>query len=583
MDKKRQWIDILLCAILFLLPFIHVNIGIGIADQGYNLANFELFPNMNQTWMVATLVANIVGKCFTFFPFGHTMLGMNIYCTLLLSTLSVVLYFVLKKDYCRYGVFTGLLIAICFSWAPKVTLYQYLSYYLLSASGVFLVYGLRNNKKKLLFMAGVLLGINLFVRFPNVLQIALIVVVIIHEIVSRKKWKEALIDIAVSILGYVMVVVPVIVAIEISLGKGSYVGMIKSLFAMTDKATAYSPFSMLTAMYSSYKENLKWMLGFIILGMIGVAIYGFLRKKITKMILYAILCIGFVCILRVYWYYGILNMKYTTYQSVYVWGVCFLSLCIITFAISLFSTKIIWGQKLYSIVGLVIIFISPLGSNNALYSNFNNLYLVAPLLVGTLILLWKNYGKENDIPSIRDSKPQIWKFSWKPYVAVGMMLTAMVAIQTFLFHAFFVFGDEGISGTPKSSVASNEILVGMKTSESNAEILEELTVYIEDNYSKNDQFIVWGHSPLLFYVLDIECAIGHIWPGLDSYSITEFKDDMENMTDYPIVIYEVQYYGNLLLEAPEQEEKTMLITNLLQEGDYVEVFRNDFYVICVSR
>ena len=89
---------------------------------------------------------------------------MNVYCTLLLSILSVVFFVVLKKDFSKYAVFCGLVIAISFSWAPKVTLYQYLSYYLFNAAALMLLWGLRKENRRLLFGAGVVLGINLFVR-----------------------------------------------------------------------------------------------------------------------------------------------------------------------------------------------------------------------------------------------------------------------------------------------------------------------------------------------------------------------------------------------------------------------------------
>ena len=102
MKNKAHIFDIIFSAILFLVPFLHVNIGLSVADQGYNLANFEMFPHMNQTWMIATLVANLVGKFFTLLPFGHCMVGMNIYCTLLLSTISVYLYHILKKGIKMY-------------------------------------------------------------------------------------------------------------------------------------------------------------------------------------------------------------------------------------------------------------------------------------------------------------------------------------------------------------------------------------------------------------------------------------------------------------------------------------------------
>ncbi len=580
MEKKKQWMDILLCGILCLLPFLHVNIGIGIADQGYNLANFESFPHMNQMWMIATLVANLVGKFLTVLPFGHTMLGMNIYCTMLLSVVTAVMYFILRKDYCRFGVFAGLLIAVCFSWAPKVTLYQYLSYYLFCLGAVLLVQGLHKNKRGLLFAAGVVLGINLFVRFPNALQAALIVVVFFHAVINKRKIKEMLTDTVMCIAGYLAVVFPAILIIELCFGKGAYMGMINSLFSMTDSATAYSPFSMFYAMYNSYATNLKWFAGFLLLAVVGVVIYGFLRKKTLKIAFYAVLGILFLCILRVYWYYGVLNTDYMTYHSVYVWGVCLLFLGIVTLGLSLFSKRITQEQKLYSVAALVIIFISPLGSNNALYSNFNNLYLVAPVLLGTLISLWKT-GEHNNKDATKVKKKKILQFSWKPYVAVGAMLSVVVMLQTFIFHGFFVFGDVGMDGSSKVSVGNNEILAGMKTTETNAFMLEELTAYIRENFGEEEEYIVWGRSPLLFYALDLECAIGHTWPSLDSYPYEELQADLNALEMYPIVIYEAQYYENLLETSPEWDKKSPLITGLLQDGQYGEVFRNDYYVICV--
>ena len=578
MKKKKQWIDILLCAILVLLPFLHVNVGIGIADQGYNLANFEAFPNMNQTWMISTLVANAVGKLLTFLPFGHTMLGMNIYCTLLLSAMSVSMYLLLKKIYCRYGVFVGLVIAICFSWAPKVTLYQYLSYYLFCLGGVILIYGLQHSKRSVMFIAGVVLGINLFVRFPNVLQVALIVVVIFSAIITRRKIKETLLDVLICVAGYLAVVLPGILLIEICFGKGAYRSMINGLFAISDTATAYSPFAMFYAMYESYMTNIKWFLPFVLLMVIGLVVYGFLRKKALKVILYGMLGVAFLFILRVYWYYGVLNVDYLNYNSVYVWGVCLLFMGIVLLGISLLLKKVKPEQKLYSAVCLVIIFISPLGSNNALYSNFNNLYLVAPVLLGMLVTLWKEH-----VPDAKkeEERKKIWKFSWKPVGAVGVMLLSVVFLQSFLFHGFFIFGDEGMNGEAKVPVENNRVLSGMKTTEANAQMLSELTAYAEENLSEDEEYIVWGRSPLLFYAMDLECAIGHIWPSLDSYPYDELETDMAAMENYPIIIYEAMYYEDLFAAAPEWDKKAELITELLREGSYSEVFRNEYYAVCV--
>ena len=282
MTKKNRVIDIILCTVLVLLPFLHVNVGLSVADQGYNLINFESFPDMNQTWMIATLAANLVGKMFTYLPYGHYMLGMNVYCTLLLSIVTVLMYIVLKKDYNRYGVFLGLIIAICFSWAPKVILYQYLSYYLFSCSAVLLVKGLIKEKKVLMYLAGILLGINLFVRFPNILQVSLIVVVFVAAFIKKSKIKALGLNVLCCIAGWCTITVPVILAIEIVCGRDTYVGMVQSLFAMTESATSYTPLAMLRSVYAGYIENLKWFIWFVVAAGIGTLVYGFLRKKWQK-------------------------------------------------------------------------------------------------------------------------------------------------------------------------------------------------------------------------------------------------------------------------------------------------------------
>lgn len=575
MTKKICVSDIILCCILFFLPFIHVNIGLSVADQGYNLANFEAFPDMNQTWMVATLVANIVGKIFTFLPFGHSMLGMNVYCTLLLSAVSIAIFLILKKDYNKYAVFTGLIIAISFSWAPKVTLYQYLSYYLFCVATMVLVKGLQKGKRKMLYIAGVILGINLFVRFPNVLQCALILVVIAAAFLYKKKMKDALKDIGICIAGYATVALPVIVSLELIYGSGTYAGMVKSLFAMTESATSYTPFAMFYAMYSSYITNFKWFGWFLVEAVAATVLYGFLKKKWMKYSAYAVMALVFLVILRVYWYWGILNIQYTTYNSVYIWGVCFLLLGILTLLFALFNKKTVKEKKLYALGGLIIILITPLGSNNALYSNYNNLYLVAPIVIGSLAdLLLRFLRKE-------DGSKKIWHLSPAPAVAVSFMLIGIVFVQTFLFHIFFVFGDAGIDGNKKVMVEGNHRLAGILTTQDNAEEFTGLTAFLYDERMQGRECIVWSHSPVIYYAMELDCAIGHMWPMLDSYPYEEFAADIETMDEYPVIIYEALYYPDLLVTNEEADQKTQVICELMQSGNYKEVYRNRYYVVCI--
>lgn len=65
----QSWIPVL---ILLLYPLRKVNTGIDLMDGGYSLGNYRFFETMNQTWKLATYLANVLGVLLTKLPFGDT-------------------------------------------------------------------------------------------------------------------------------------------------------------------------------------------------------------------------------------------------------------------------------------------------------------------------------------------------------------------------------------------------------------------------------------------------------------------------------------------------------------------------------
>jgi len=178
-------------------------------------------------------------------------------------------------------------------------------------------------------------------------------------------------------------------------------------------------------------------------------------------------------------------------------------------------------------------------------------------------------------------KGKMWRISAVPVALVGSGLIAVTIVQTFFFHSAFVFGDSGITLQTGTNVNGNEKLAGMITTPVNAESLSELTAFIEESELTGSSAIVWDQAPILYYVLDIDCAIGHFWPSLDSYPYAEFAEDIECMEKYPLVIYQTIYYEDLIKGMPNPDQKTQRIIQLLQEGSYEEAFRNAHYVVCL--
>ena len=112
--KAEAWIQshkkLLTCicvVILAALPFLHINSGVEFTDTGYSLGNYEHFADAEGTWALATFLSNVTGWLFTKLPFGHTMLGMQVYCNAILSFLLVFAFLKIKSVFPARYVFVG--------------------------------------------------------------------------------------------------------------------------------------------------------------------------------------------------------------------------------------------------------------------------------------------------------------------------------------------------------------------------------------------------------------------------------------------------------------------------------------------
>ena len=168
--------DIIFPIILVLVGMCKVGRGFDISDTGYNYGNYVNLTGLDNMWYCSTFLANIVGRLFTFLPYGHTLIGLNIYTGLIKCAIVLASYFFFRKKVGLPGgvVFFGELIAVSLCWCPTALIYNYLSYLLFFLGAMFLYRGLTTEKNRFLIIAGVFLGVNIFVRFPNICEMGLI-------------------------------------------------------------------------------------------------------------------------------------------------------------------------------------------------------------------------------------------------------------------------------------------------------------------------------------------------------------------------------------------------------------------------
>ena len=557
----QKYKKIVFCLIILLLPLLHFNEGISLGDTGYTLSNCLNFPNVQKTWMLSTLLSLLGGRLLTFLPWGSTLAGFSFYNCLLLGLCLTALFLMLSGRLTRGKfstelLFLGMVAAICLSWCPKTITYHYFSYLLFTFGAVTLVFGLADNRYRLMALSGILLSLNIFVRFPNITELSLGLVILFSWIPRKKAdWKALL----AFLLPYVAVFLAGYVIISLFWGQSAYRDMISGLFSMTETATSYTPFHMLASLFEGYTEQLRVFLAFGISALVFFGLSRLFQKTWVRILLLAGDVVVFLGILRVLHYYGRFSFHYGETGSIYLFAVLFLMLSIVCYAITVFDRRAPFLLRLLSLTCILVIFITPLGSNNGLYTIINSLYLVAPV---TLILLFGRMEYPTRMNCLEVS---------------SLLLSLALLFQSVFFYGEYRFQDSNRSDY--ITVTAIPSLKGMKGNSATVSQLESLYAFLTEENLGDTRTIVFGNIPSVLYYCGLNNAILHIWPDLPSYPEEEFSGELSNLTDHVLVIYDVRNCEDLLSTAPESllRKKDRILAEYLQSEGYVEIFRNDYF------
>lgn len=187
---------------LFFLPII--NKGVDVTDTSFYLVKYKYFLDNNVsvhdfgivlTELIGGLLYNILPSyqllCFN-------VLGIAAYCTCGLLTWKMLKEY--KKEQIIFpGIFGANLLAISFI---KTLNYNVISALLFYISVYCLVSGLMEEKRKNLYFSGVIIGLNVFTRFPNILHLAIGIAFLIKG-VQEREWKKTFYEIVVWGLGII--------------------------------------------------------------------------------------------------------------------------------------------------------------------------------------------------------------------------------------------------------------------------------------------------------------------------------------------------------------------------------------------
>lgn len=553
--------------ILFFYPFLTVNQGVDVSDSTYSLSNFLFFERMEGMWVVSTYVSNVTGWLLTKLPFGTTLLGMKIYATLFLSATALLVYFMFCKWMPAWIAFVGEMIALGFCWIPAGILYNYLSYFLFALGAILLYQGLVEEKDWLLIAAGIALGINVFVRIPNLTQMVLIVGLWYYLGGKRRKLNVIVEKTLKCLAGYLIGIAIPLIGVICQFGVSGITDMISGLSGIQNTDDTYSIWSMIVSVIHAYQRTFKWVL-LIALGIaMGMAMFFCFRGKWENVKKIAYIG-GIILLLRFLWGRGMFSFRYyEDYSSMYEWGMIGLYLVWIAVVYMMLSGKNSLEEKLWTVMVMAVTLVTPLGSNNYTFQNLNNLFLVAPFTCYTYVKLFRRKAGTGMISQIT--------FPWKAMLAV---LGTVILVQSIGFHSQFAFRD-GMDGTKRDSLFEQpKVLAGMWTTQENRKALGELTGYIEENGMETKEVIFYGDCPGLSFILNMPFAISTAWPDLGSYPYETFVQDLQELEEPPVVILR-----SGVAQDGQSKQKKEYLTAFINSNGYVNVYNNGTYGVYVTQ
>lgn len=562
--------EVMFPLLIVLMAFIKVNRGLDITDSAYSPGNFQNVSELDGMWYFSTFYANLTGSLFIHLPFGNTFLGMNIYTGVVKLLIALLAYFFFIKTVKaeKEIAFIGALTSVALCWCPTTILYNYLTYLFFFLGAVFLYKGLCEEKNGYLLWAGFFLGSNLFVRLPNVAETALILAVWFYSLISKDSFRDCLLKTGRCILGYIIGIIPGVVLIAVTRGFSEYFSGISELFAMTEDAPGYSAVSMIKETAKAYAGTWKWDEIAIFMALAVLLVFLVLPSKLSWLRYLAGTAVIMAFVFLEY-KNGLFdpNIHYhgATYRSVAL----LLSIILVWMIGVLIFRKHSKTDKLLACISIIVICITPLGSNNQIYSNINNMFFVLPAFFFLLI----RFAQGNE------------HFNGVRYAA--LVLSLVICLYGCIVGATAVFRD-GLDGKMNASVSSCESLKGMKTTETNASLLNEAGIFWNRNVSTDAQVVLYGNVSGLGFYFDAKPAISTAWPSLDSFSAAKFREDMQELEEsistgacgYPAVVIGIEEYEGVFSMNPS--EKQAVLKDFLVTNEYVEKYVNDKFGIFLS-
>lgn len=433
------------------------------------------------------------------------------------------------------------------------------------AGAALLYWGLVGERKLLVVMAGAVLGANVFVRFPNVLGVALISAVWLHALAYRWPWRSTLAWSTWFLMSFIFGMALIWALIVLHGHDALYLNGSGWIFDMAvDAGSHHSGGGLLKLFVLDQALAFAYTLPIIAIGM---PIANWLSRQHPLMVSIAI---GFLASLLIY----VLNYMGNGYSDSGKWvvtGLCYVVLLIMV--VREFRSNQPLALMAF-VAGLTLVLV-PLGSNNGIANAKFGMWLALPL---ALMWLWRGADLRFNKFSLNVGASRIFS----GIIVLALLFQALVASWRFTYHD----SEQRLALTHS---ISHPLLVGSFTTEQRAKVVADLLGAMQHFVKPGDDLLVYNEIALVHFLTETRPWLGTPWPMLFSpkkIAILLYEKEKSG-AKFPFIVRATGNTSNTkwpvgaksLDESNRKDESRRVFAAFELRHGYVLVWSNDFFEV----
>lgn len=565
-------------------------------DAGYTVANMQQFlagyPNdLPDAALGSCWLTYFIGAIWYKLAAGLGLMGFRL---LYLIITFAVLGFTRLTIPMRTG--TGLLAALfaatvlVISKSGYVPSYNEMTalFFILTAVGLY--FGLVKARRPLIFLAGIAGGASIFVRLPNLAIGGIIVAIVFFRasqaIDSERSWsaamRAALTECLVFASGYLSgigIVVLLLAGLGHLAGYGMMLRQITAMFGDSSQHHGGAPLlrGLLHDYFYATLAGLVFVVAAYVFGRMAIRANG-----MVKIVLIAAGAVGLTV--------ALVAVKEL---DIFVWPAVIYAILI---AAALGLLDLDRPYRLLCVIAAIVMFMTPLGSNNGIYNTIYAFHFAVPVALMALLRKSQTLGERDKKPSSERSGKR-----WNPIAsrvmtasrqidrsAIGwVVLSSMIAFS--MIHRWqFTYRDSSRRLELRAAVHHPK-LRGIFTTTERAQCLDQLLAALQPLVHKNEFLMDHMQIPMIYFLTETKPYLYSTWANLYEPSI--FKQMIEKAimarTSLPVCV--MTKVDTCSPEWPKADdplpqphrflENRLLVESFLQTHNYQKHWENNGFEI----